>query len=184
MTHLDSVVEYDTLVARGMLDLYGEERVQRWFGERSEISIGEALDTPAPLGIVFWAVLREYMVGPSVLHQIAVDVAAEFVRRHMAQGVYVDFRTPRGLSAKQDWLDGQISDGELMVAVHTAQSAAHDVTGHEDPQVWAVAHIVCQALLENPDDAVTQTYYSFLDAYGRRDDHAALLTMVKRRLGE
>jgi hypothetical protein len=184
MTHLDEIVRYETLVARGMLDLYDEARVRRWMDGREEITVAEALQSGAPTSVIFWAVLREYLVGEHVLHQIAVDVANEVVDRQRAQGTYIDFRFERALAAKQAWLDGHLSLGELVVAANNAERAATDVAELDDPQVSTVAKLACQALISDADDAVSQTYYSFLDVYGKRDDHAWLIALATKCLGQ
>src|SRR3954471_9572781 len=109
MGHLDTLVRYDTLVARGALDLYAERPVRRWMRGRDAVTVAEALEVRAPAAIIFWAVLREYLVGAHVLHQLAVDIGAEYLQRTRdAHGTYVDFRTDRGLAAKQAWIDQRI----------------------------------------------------------------------------
>lgn len=182
MAHLDAVVQYDTLVERGALDLYPERQVRRWLGGREAVTVAEVLDAPAPPGIVFWAVLREYLVGAQALHEIAVDVAEEFLRRERAAGAYIDFRTDRGLAAKRRWLAGRISDGELLVAAQQARRAATDVAEQEDPRVWACARIVCQALVVDAEEAVSQTYYSFIDAHQSRSDAGWLIETARAHL--
>jgi hypothetical protein len=185
MGHLDTLVRYDTLVARGALDLYDERLIRRWMRGRDAITVAEALEVRAPAAIVFWAVLREYLVGAPVLHQLALDVAGEYLQRSRAtHGTYIDFRTERALDAKQAWIDRRISDGELVVAATRAGQAALDVALHGDPQVWAIAHIVCQSLTFEPDDAVTQTYYSFIETFAGPDDNAWLIAQAGKRLAE
>jgi hypothetical protein len=185
MGHLDTLVRYDTLVARGALDLYDERLIRRWMRGRDAVTVAEALEVRAPAAIIFWAVLREYLVGATVLHQLAVDIGAEYVHRtRAAHGTFVDFRTDRGLEAKQTWIDQRISHGELVVAANHAAQAAADVSLHDDPRVWAAAQIVCQALLFEPDDAVTQTYYSFVETFPGPDDNAWLVSQAGKRLAE
>jgi hypothetical protein len=185
MGHLDTLVRYDTLVARGALDLYDDRLIRRWMRGRDAVTVAEALEVRAPAAIVFWAVLREYLVGARVLHQVAVDVAGEYLQRsRTTHGTYIDFRTERALDAKQAWIDQRISDGELVVAATRAGQAALDVALHGDPEVWAVAHIVCQALVFEPDQAVAQAYYSFVDTYAEADDNAWLIALAGKRLAE
>lgn len=182
--HLGVEVRYDSLVARGALDLYDEDQIRGWLSGRDSMTVGEALTVRAPAGIIFWAVLREFLVGDQVLHQIAVDVASEMARRRREEGVYIDFRSERGLATKQAWLDGERSLGEVLIARQQVEQAAADVADHDDPRTPAVAHIIRQAMLDDADEAVSQTYYSFIDVFGRRADHAWLVECAGKRLAE
>ncbi|GAB3833810.1 hypothetical protein ACFPIJ_09690 [Dactylosporangium cerinum] len=182
-TLLDREVSYRELIDAGALQLYPERDLRRWFGGGSRRTVGDLLAVPTHPSRVVWAVMRERVLPAHVLYQIAVDYAGQFVDHARRRGVYLDFRTVRGLVAMQDWLDDRISLGARLIAAEAAGQARTDVADLGEPPASAAADIVCAAMLDNAEAAFRETFYLYLDGHG---DAAGLRWVVARaraRLG-
>jgi hypothetical protein len=177
---LDSQISYDELVDAGALEFASEAHLRRWFGGKQTITVGHALEVRAHIARIFWAVMRDEVLPESILHQFAVDYAREYLAR--LEPVYVDFRTHRGLIAKQAWLDGQVSLGEVRIAEVKARAALATVTELDDEKASACAHIVCLALAHEGEIAQRYTFYAFLDRFGTRADKEWVMRHVRDSL--
>lgn len=181
-TVLDIQISYAELVDEGALNFISERQLRRWFAGRDAITVRETLSIRTHLSRKFWAIMRDEVVPDRVLHQLAVDYAEEFLRR-VTPG-YLDYRTRRGLDAKQAWLDDRISIGDLQVAAIGAAQAVVTVTGLDDKRVSDCASMVCEALAGTGESAQRQAFYAFLGLFGNRSGRDWLLQQVTTRLGE
>jgi hypothetical protein len=181
LTLLDNEISYTELISDGALEFVTETHLRRWFRGRETITVGQALEVSAHIARKFWAIMRDEVLPNSILHQFAVDYAAEFLGR--ANPEYVDFRTHRALDAKQAWLDDKISLGELRVAEAGARAALDTVAGYGDERVSDCAFVVCQALADRGEEAQRRTFYTFLEHFGTRQDREWLIQLVRGRLG-
>jgi len=176
------MVSYAELVDAGALEIISERQLRRWFDGRPTLTVGEILTVRTHIAWKFWAIMRDEVLPDAMLHQLAVDYATEFLRR--SGPAYVDFRTYRGLDAKQAWLDSRISIGELQVAAISATEALTTVAYFGDQTVSDCASMVCQALAGLGELAQRQAFYAFIGQFHTGADVQWLLDHVRSRLSQ
>jgi microcystin-dependent protein len=179
---LDHLVSYAELVDAGALGIISERQLRRWFDGRPTLTVGEILAVRTHIAWKFWAIMRDEVLPDTMLHQLAVDYTTEFMRRFGP--AYVDFRTYRGLDAKQAWLDNRISIGELQVVTISANEALTTVAYFGDQTVSDCASMACQALAGLGEDAQRQAFYAFIGRFHSGTDVQWLLDHVRSRLSQ
>jgi hypothetical protein len=179
---LDRTISYPELLDDGALEIYPQVQLRRWFRDRETMSVGEALGLRTHVGWIFWAIMRTEVLPGRAMHLLAAQYAREFLTRMTTRGTYIDFRTERALTAKEAWLDEQISLGELSAARDAARRAYDDVADYGDQDVSACAAMVLLALAERGQDAQRQAFYFFQESFPLRADQRWLLRRAKATL--
>ncbi|MFI5909929.1 hypothetical protein [Dactylosporangium sp. NPDC051541] len=183
-TLLDREISYSELVDAGALELYPEADVRTWYGPGAHRTVGELLSVRTHPSRVVWAVMRARVLPPYVLYRVALDLAERYLRRARHRGVYIDFRSRRGLAALGDWLADGVSLGERMVAAVAAGRARTDVADLGDHDASATADIVCAALLDDAEEAFRETFYLYIAGYRTAEDFAWVIERARARIGE
>lgn len=127
----------------------GEDVIQQLF-DSEEISLAKLLEKDVPPLCKCWVILRRQLIPEKVLHEIAQDLAEEYIKKLRTDKTYADFRTDRILEGKRKWINDEISLGELAVHRRDADDILRLVSEHHDQNVANLA-LALRAVAE--DDA-------------------------------
>jgi hypothetical protein len=132
------------LLAWGASQKIPEAKVREIFG-KEEMTLREALALPASPAMKLWLVLRDNFMSERVMHRAALELARELLDRLEEGGTYLDFRLRRVLEAKQRWLDGEISLGELRAAQVKAEKVCDELAELDSRESSAAARAAASA---------------------------------------
>jgi len=141
-TLLEAVVTVDQVMSWEPCSNYSCGRVKKLFAGRQSISASEILALGLPAEDKLWAVLREEVLSPHVLHEFACRYAEHILLKEHAAGREPDARSRGAIAAKRRWLRGELTDSELAAAWVEARMATRFFAG---TTAWAAAGVAAKA---------------------------------------
>lgn len=165
MNLLERSIRYEEMIAYGAAQLYQEPQLRKWFGPRESITVLEALKSQVGLSKVMFLVMRPQIIPERVMHHVAVAACQMFLDRLAADGVYLDFRLPKYLGAKERWISKEIGPGALSTTQRAMEQLKRVLAEHPDLRARFAAHAVSCAIQDDAALAVKQIFYTSIKVY-------------------
>lgn len=163
---------------------YGEKLIRLAFGGRERVTVGEALDNRIGLRRVFGLCLRAKVLPEAVVHRVTIRLCRWFLERLRGRGVYIDFRSVLMLDAKERWVDGKISLGEMLGARRRAAEARDTVYELQDPLVDVAAHAAEKVGDPDPLESFLAVFSDITSLGPKEDESREIAEVIRRTLAE
>ncbi len=184
MSYLSAVITYSDVIRWGALQFMSAAEIERLAGGASSMTVGNILRLPLDVKTLACAVMHEEVIPARKMHKIGAALADDVLDHLTADGIYVDFRTRRAITAKRAWADNAISLGELNLALGKADRALTDIWELQNERVTAGAELALSVASTDSRIAVLSTLAAAVDAYGTRESRSNYLRIIEQQLEE
>jgi hypothetical protein len=182
MDVLSTPVSYAQIVDWGGSRYHSERRIRHWMGGREELTLGEVLALPVEPWLQLWVVLRQNFMTERGMHEAALRLTRDLLARLEKAGVYLDFRCAQLLEAKQRWLEGAISLGELRVAQATGRRLCEDLASLGSPESQVAGEAACHATSDDAPRALRAAFRLSDTLEDREEGRRARLKVITEYL--
>lgn len=164
MSFLSTKITFKQAIAWGAANSLGESFIRKLFNSKQEVSIIEILEADSHPHFKTWLLLRPQVLTSAMLHEIAQHFAEEFISKMKKEKVYMDFQLEEMVTAKQQWIKGELSLGTLEYYRLKAGEVLDRISELKDSKASSTAFLVKCLLNSNGVECMKQVYMQTIDS--------------------